>query len=245
MDAQAFREAMAALPTPPPSSPPHWPYWQANMQRMGTTRALETFWDWPAIRHTMTVDHFPMGHQLLELQCSADWRRWEAALSYAENEHHAKNLINQAFCLHQWESASGRHVEDLLSIYEFGAGYGAMRHLCDRLGFAGHYFVTDLPEFALLQDWWLGTHGLAVEHVAEPVHADLCIGLYSISETAADYRDKLCAKLTADSYLLLFSEKWAEWDNRAFFEQFVSQRNGLTWSFPRYLERPDFFALGW
>lgn len=248
MNAADFRAAMAALPAPPPSEPPHWPYWQANMQALAAARAPETFWDWPAVRHTMTVDHFPMGQQLLELQSSADWRRWEAALAYAENDHHARNLINQAFCLHQWENATGRRVEELGSIYEFGAGYGAMAHLVARLGFAGRYYVTDLPEFAVLQRWFLAQHAVEVEHVTGPVHADLFIGLYSLSETPADFRAAFSAQLTAESYLMLFSERWGtagSIDNRAFFEQFVADRNHLTWAFPRYLQRPDYFALGW
>lgn len=244
MNAVEFRAAMAALPAPPPSQPPHWPYWQANMQLMAATRAPETFWDWPAVRHTMTVQHFPMGAQLAALQAAPDWPRWEQALSGAENEHHARNLINQAFCLQQWEDATGRRVEALASIYEFGAGYGAMRHLCARLGFAGRYSVTDLPEFALLQDWWLGTHGLAVEHVAAPVAADLAVALYSLSETPAGERARLGAALAADSYLLLYSGHWAEHDNHAWMRDFIAARPELTWSLSQYLERPDWFAIG-
>lgn len=237
---------MAALPAPPPSQPPHWPAWQANMQAMAATRHPSTFWEWPAVRHTMTVDHFPIGDQLHYLQ--TDWPRWEWALSNLGDERHYRNMVVQAYALKTWEDYSGLKIEQMESVYEFGGGYGAMAQLCRRMNFTGSYRIQDLKEFELLQRYFLGQQGVEVEHVAAPVHADLMIGLYSVSETPDPLRQSLADTLTADSYLLLTSEKWGtagSVDNRAYFEQFVAQRNHLTWAFPRYLSRPDFFALAW
>lgn len=245
MNAADFRAAMAALPEPATTeTPPHWSYWRRNLWQLAQTDSAANFWNWPAVRHTMLVEHFPLGEQLAALQ-AADWPRWEAALSGLGNDAHYRNLVNQAYHVLRWEQATGLRLEQLGSIYEFGGGYGALAHLARRLGFAGRYLIYDLPEFVLLQRYFLASVSVEVQHVTAPQEADLFVALYSLSETPADFRRQFGREVWAQSYLLLYSGRWAEHDNVAWAEEFRAWHGDAQWLTEQYPGRPDFYAFGW
>lgn len=240
MNTAAFRAAMAALPEPPAdSAPPQWDFWRHDLW-WRAQHDPRPMWDWPCLRHTMLVEHFPIGEQLNNLR--EDWPRWERAVT-DDNPVHQKNLIMQAYHLRRWEQTTGRRVEDLDAILEFGGGYGALAQLCRRLGFAGEYLVCDLPEFALLQDHFLGEG--VVRHVTAPMSADILIALYSLSETPAAVRARWAAGAWARSYLLLYSGRWAEHDNLAWARAFMEARADLRWRETQFPGRPDYYAIGW
>lgn len=242
MNIQEFRETMAQLPEPPSdAAPPYWDHWRHDLW-WRAQHDPRPMWDWPCLRHTMLVEHFPMGEQLAYLW--RDQARWGPVLDDA-NPIHQKNLINQAYHLRLWEQTTGRRVEDLDSIYEFGGGYGALAELSYRLGFAGEYHICDLPEFALLQRHYLAGRGLSVIHETEPVAADLFIALYSLSETDADLRERWMAHQRSRSYLLLYSGQWAEHDNRAWARGFMEFHGDLRWHETQFPGRPDYYAIGW
>lgn len=234
---------MAALPEPPADSrPPYWDFWRHDLWTRAQADDPANFWHWPCVRHTMTVEHFPVSEQLADLQS----HRWLPVIQDA-HPHHARNLIHQAYHLKRWEDATGRLVEDLDTIYEFGAGYGAMADLARRLGFHGRYFINDLPEFVLLQRYFLGERGIAVEHVESlrDYNPDLFIGLYSVSETPANVRQEITHLVWAKSYLLIYSGQWAEHDNHAWAREFMQFHGDLTWRQTQFPGRPDWYAIGW
>lgn len=243
MNAAQFRAAMAALPEPvTDEQPPHWSYWRRDLWCLAQADDAANFWRWPCVRHTMLVEHFPLGEQLAYLQ--TDWPRWEPALSGLGHDAHYRNLVNQAYHVKRWEDATGQRLEALISIYEFGGGYGALAHLARRLGFRGRYVIHDLPEFVLLQRYFLATVGVEVEHADEPQAADLFVALYSLSETPATLRHKFGRRVQADSYLLLYSGRWAEHDNRAWAAKFREFHGDCTWIETPYPGRPDFYSFG-
>lgn len=241
---------MAALPTPPPSQPPHWPHWQANMQAMAATRHPSTFWEWPAVRHCMLTLHFPHGEQLLYLQSdAADWPRWEYAISDPDSEANQSNLIHQCYHLALWERTTNRRIDQLEVIYEFGGGYGAMALACKKLGFTGRYVIQDLDEFRILQTYFLSQRGVTVGHVTEPIESDLFVACFSLSETPLDFRAEFDKQLTAESYLLLTSAKWGDngaLDNMKWGRDFMAARNEKQWSISQYPGgRPDWYFIGY
>ncbi len=243
MNAVEFRAAMAALPEPPRESrPPYWDHWRHDLWRRAQSEPADTFWHWPCVRHTMTVEHFPVDAQLAELR--QDAARWLPVLADA-HPHHARNLIHQAYHLKVLEDTAGIRVEKLSSITEFGGGYGAMADLARRLGFAGRYAIYDLPEFALLQRYFLAGRGVAVEHVAGPEDCDLFIAVYSISETPLALRRAFLHRVTARSYLLLYSRQFAEYDNAAWAAQLMAERSDTHWTTAQFPGRDDWYALGW
>jgi hypothetical protein len=234
---------MAALPEPPADSrPPYWNFWRNNLWHMAQIEPAENFWHWPAVRHTMTVQHVPIGDQLAYLQ--QDRARWMPVVG-DHHEHHSRNLIHQAYHLKVWEDTTGQRVDRLGTILEFGGGYGAMADLCRRLGFVGRYVIVDLPEFMLLQAYFLAGRGVVFEHVAEPIDCDLFIAVYSLSETDPAYRAQFLAHLDAASYLLLYSGRFAEYDNADWAQRLAAARPGYRWQDEQFPGRPDNYLIGW
>lgn len=251
--ARTLAQAMAQLPEPPADSrPPHWDFWRHDLWVNAQRYPAEYFMGWPCVYHTMTVQHFDIGHQVDYLR--EDWARWEAACalplvgqpsdSYAGTRL-SRNLLNQAYHLKLWEDSTGRRVEDLASICEFGGGYGALALLCHRLGFEGDYLIQDLPEFAALQRWFLAAHALEVEHADAPADVDLFVGIYSISETPIELRRRLLADVQAKTWLLLYSSRFADYDNLAWAREMVAEHAEHTWRLVQFPGRPDHYAIGW
>lgn len=138
------------------------------------------------------------------------------------------NLIHQAYHLQQWEAATGRKVEQLGRIVEFGGGYGAMALVCRRLGFEGQYIIIDLPEVSLLQRYYLSqVTGLDnIELVSEYTGAgDLFIACCSLSEAPVGIRDLVLKNIKIDSYLILYQDYW-NGDNITYF----SRLTGKSWT---------------
>lgn len=242
MNAAEFRARMAALPEPPvDSQAPHWDYWRHDLWTKVQAWPAATFMNWPCIRHTMIVDHFDVSHQIEYL--AQDKARWSPIVGDPDSPSNQRNLVNQAYSLKLWEDTTGRRVDELETIFEFGGGYGAMALVCRRAGFRGRYYIHDLPEFALLQDWWLSEQGLQVERTDSAVLSDLFIGLYSISEI--DPRERWKWTLGADGYLLLYSSRFAEYDNQAWAFGLMNGRGDLKWKGPQFDGRPDWYAIGW
>lgn len=256
-----FNRRMAALPEPPNSAPPYWEHWRYMLWERGQAEGPEGFMGWPCIYYTMLVNHWSMDYQLSQLQATPDWSRWEAAIQYPgvgrpadyhPNTNYSKNLINQAYHLLQWEQRSGRRVGDLFSIGEIGGGYGAMALVCRRLGFTGQYVIYDLPEFSLLQQWFLSQVGVEAEcrinWGMKPDSFDLLIGIYSLSETTLDYRSMAMELLSANSYLLVYSQAWQEYDNLAWFTDWTETMPDYEWRHWPMVEendRPDWYCVGW
>jgi len=238
-----FRQAMSRLPEPPNDShPPFWDYWRHDLWERAQTESPDHFVEWPCIRHTMLVDHFDMTEPRTYLSGE---NRWLDAVHADQNSIHLA-LVEQAHHLKRWEDVTGQRIENLKRIYEFGGGFGALALLTHRLGFKGEYTVYDLPEFALLQRWYLAQYGIAVRHAeaGKIVDADLFVAAYSISETPIEFRDAFMANLKAGSYLFLYSSQFAEYDNAAWFARVMADRPLVNWSVNAFPGRPDWYLIG-
>lgn len=243
MDAAAFREAMAALPEPPANSqPPYWQYWRHDLWWRAQHDA-RPMWDWPCLRHTMLTAHFPIGEQMAYLR--EDWPRWERAFCADDHEQHTRNLAHQAYHLRLFERTSGKRIDEIESIHEFGGGYGAFAHLCQRMGFRGKYYITDLKEFQILQQYFLSQNGVEVVHVDKPSKTELFVACFSLSETDDATRQRWGTEVDADNYLLLYSGQWAQYDNMKWAREFMTARK-KTWAIYQYLNnRPDWYSIGY
>lgn len=217
---------MARLPEPPNDcKPPYWDAWRHDLWRRAQQDDPHNFMKWPCIYHTMLVEHWPKQMELEEWHVT----QWLGANQLAEILHTLKindsvplqrNLIHQAYHILRWQEATSLNIADMQSIYEFGGGYGAMALVCNRLGFTGKYYIYDLPEFALLQRWYLGECGVGnVEWVKPDSYGDvdLLIACYSLSETDFDERDRILKAWGADSYLFLYSNAFERFNNIEYF----------------------------
>lgn len=237
---------MAKLPEPiTDQKPPHWAYWRWDLWKRAQEDVPENFTRWPCVYHCMLVDHWwpePMQTELGYVLGELGTDNFSIA---GQSEY--RNAIHQAYHLLRWEAVTGKRIADMQSIYEFGGGYGAMALIANRLGFRGKYYIYDLPEFALLQQWYLGQMGITgVEwrNRITALDADLLIACYSLSETTIEQRDRVLDKVRANSYLLLYSAEWEEYDNRAYFGGLDF---GKTWAHSHIAHLPpeSWYTWGW
>lgn len=263
---EQFQRALSALPEPPADRPPFWNYWRHDLWSRAESDPHD-FMSWPCIYHTMLVNHFPMNSQFDALNQS--WTRWEAVvrapvvgrpMDWWPVRPYSRNMVEQAYHLKLWEDTTDKRIEELSNIVEIGGGFGAMALAVHRLGFQGRYCIIDLPEFVILQTWFLSQHGLAVEHwTGTPTSApmtgdptswgvktcDLLVAVYSLSETDLDFRDLVTTRVQAHAHLLLYSDRFGLYDNRAYFTRFMDQRPNHLWNEAFVPDRPDRYALGW
>lgn len=265
MDANQFRYRMSQLPEPlTDKAPPYWEAWRLDLWRRAQSQAPTRFWEWPCIYHTMMQEHWPnsISYEFSEMPFYMSSEKMNTAFHIPHfgpddelgNSGYSKNLIHQFYHLRQWMNVTGQHISQLDTIVEFGGGYGAMALLCHRLGFEGKYIIYDLPEFSLLQEYYLSQFGLlaSVEWnpKRQPKGVDLFMAMYSLSEVPLLERAEL--RVRAKSYLFLYSGNWEGWDNVMYFQMLLPSLPGVdkfvTWRHTELTHLPDknnFYSIGW
>lgn len=85
-------------------------------------------------------------------------------------------------------------------IFEFGGGVGYLADMVFRLGFAGEYFLYDVPTMSRIQKWYLGqldrdAHAHCVNDLSDvrlPVNENVAfVGLMSFTEIPLKEREKV------------------------------------------------------
>ena len=143
------------------------------------------------------------------------------------------NAVHQAYHLKQWMDKTRLNVRDASWIVEFGGGYGAMAKIIHNLGFSGIYTLIDVPEFLLLQEYYLSSHGIDAEYVTPqaasytPGEPDLFIALFSLSETSTG--ERLALLPAAKSYLFAYQPQWGDVSNSAWFSVLCNLRRDTHW----------------
>jgi len=242
MNAAQLREAMQELPEPITDlAPPFWEYWRYELWQLVTSGGGPfAFPTWPCIYHTMLVNHWKE-YVAAEFEYLAqDLGRWESAIlatgpekpkDYFRDTLYSRNLIHQAYHLARWEDATGKRVEECADILEFGGGYGAMALVVHRMGFTGEYTIIDSPEFSLLQQFYLAS--ASVDNVSfgkvDSSESDLIIACYSLSEVSLPQRAEFLERHRAASYLFLYSTKFVDYDNVAYFQQIMQPLDAGQW----------------
>lgn len=262
-----IRQKMLELPEPTTDKrPPHWEYWRNNLWKNVVEQGAELFHTFPCVYHTMLVNHWknriaqevdeilawekhdrvtaPMLQHVTKMPDHDTQDANEAGLSI--------NLVHQYYHLRKWERETGSRIVDMDRIVEYGGGYGAMALVAFRMGFKGDYYIYDSPEFTLLQQYYLSR--VLTEDEFSRVHwndkrvrvADLLIACYSLSEVSIEERNKFLAKLKVMGYLFLYSNKFASYDNMAYFKDFADQNQPGRWSIQPAVHLPEgnWYAFG-
>lgn len=265
MNTDQFRQQMAALPEPKTTlKPPFWEAWRLDLWQRAQNQDPTRFWEWPCIYHTMMQNHIPFQ---IDYEFSQLIERFHNALvipHFGPDDPFGKvivrhpfsmNLIHQAYHLTQWERATGKRIEQLDTIVEFGGGYGAMALLCKRMGFEGKYVIYDLPEFSLLQEYYLSQFGMLDKMEwnpkKKPKDVDLFMALYSLSEVEPAQRMRYLPSVV-DSYLFLYSGQWEKWNNVEWFQNELPskwrQNDKVQWQHTEIGHLPDranWYSIGW
>ena len=220
-----------------------WEHRQAELRYMVKNENPVAFLTWPMIHEALFVGDAPWVINELEV-LQTDWSRWEKGIKevpFGEPvgmeacEETSGNMAHQGYILKQWEDASGRQIEDLKSIFEFGGGYGAMARLCWQLSFRGAYVIQDLPEFSLLQEYYLSNTGITNVvmcnnfKLIEGLAPNLFIAACSLSEVPFEVRDEVLNGIHAKNYVILYQGNYMGRDNHEYFYEFAKTKPKVSW----------------
>jgi hypothetical protein len=206
------------------------------------TENAYNFLNWSTITATMFVGDFEVTQQeLLQLRASPRAEVYYRAIQ--ENdigypprmkgaEYTSGSLVHQMYHLMQWERITGKQVENLKEIVEFGGGYGAMYAIAHRMGFKGKYWIFDFSEMLILQQFYLSNLGilwgqdvtmLDVEKLDKEwvIKPDLLIAIHSLSEAPIEKRDDFVTSCKPNSALFTYQEKFDDIDNKNWFTKFL------------------------
>jgi len=236
MTPDELKAAFAALPLMEPVKPAHtWAFWAWDLRQNVQNNEPTDFLNWPGVVGTMFVGNAPyIKNELSDLPFEYLVNLEDPGIGNPnlyeidENVKPSGNLIHQAYHLSQWEEKTQRHISDIDTIVEVGGGYGAMALIVHRLGFKGRYIILDLPEFSLLQQYYLSNVGVDwiglefYSEIYEHFNADLLIGLYSLNEMPLKERARIIQLCPAKSYLIAYGASWGGIDNGAWAREFMA-----------------------
>lgn len=244
------------------------------------TKDPRDFFSWEEIKYSMLGEYVP--HELAFLKSSPSWPLWRDALAereFCEQDATWDNpgegratMIGNAFKLSQLIVNQNVDLTKIDTILEFGGGYGSIARLCHRLGFKGTYIIFDLPEFSILQKYFLSASGLKATIQYKPtkerkgtvvllskisdlqeqvrnIKPDIFIATWSLSESPLPLRKSIVELIKGVTYYLIaYQEKFPMFngvDNVAYFKQFQKDQAGREWkTYPFKLHPRDFFLIG-
>lgn len=237
--------------------------WNRNRMKLRhkiLTRDPRNFLRWPVVLFTMF--HDAKLEELDYLKNLSSWPTYEKALAenqighpkaYAAFPASSGNLIHHAYSFALLSELFSVAMTDCTHIFEFGGGYGSSARLAYQLGFAGNYIIFDLPEFSLLQKYYLSSIlelGLnfntdtlnpktvsLVTTLAQANEAiaggsiDIFLALWSLSESPIELREQVFVAIPEPSYFLIaYQERFNSIDNLDYFKKFAAARPDYTWT---------------
>lgn len=218
------------------------------------------FLQWEVIRQTMF--HECREAELNYLKKMDDWSVWEMALQesaigcprrYPKLKSSSGNLIHGAYHLARFLSFNNLNVAKLDTIFEFGGGYGSLCQLFYKLGFQGKYIVYDLPEFSLLQEYFLKSLNMNLNVTTENTSdnhktvalisdvsklaqhlpkksIDMLIATWSLSESPISLRQNILKTIgNPDNYLIAYQENFSGANNAEYFSNLIRFNPNYTW----------------
>jgi len=191
-----------------------WTTMQSALRKHVLSEEIDKFLNWSTIISAMFVGDAPYIRSEWSALEMDNWSRWSTAIAEDESGNPKRlsfanwtsgNLVHQAYHLLQWENHTGRRISELESIVEIGGGYGAMAKVARRAGFEGRYTIYDLPEYSLLQRYYLAQCGIRADckdAVLSEDSSDLLIALWSLTEMENDVSDVYLRYIQPRSYLV-------------------------------------------
>ena len=213
---------------------------------------ISKFLNWSTIQATIFLRDQPfIAKEFAELRNSDDWPWWENGLRESHvgtppmlgyHSTTSPNRVNQCYYLLQFEKATGKNVEDFEGpIVEFGGGYGLMCAILHKMGYRGEYYIYDLPEFSLLQQYYLDqvnvkARFLQIDHHGRfdmpPESCELLIAAFSLSEAPIELRNAFLQVLKPRWGLIAYQPEFEGYDNMHYFENIRYRTWEVSWGWP-------------
>ena len=238
------------------------------------------FLTWDVVTGSMFVGNRPfIDSELRYLMGRPDWKHvWEDILEedtagapkpFKAFRRSSGNRIHQAYHLARFEQETGLSVSRFPLIVEFGGGYGSLCRLVHKLGFKGQYVIFDLPEFAALQKFYLGSLALPLIEAKDisagrrgilctsdsavlgsfdsrRAHTELFIATWSLSETDPAFREQIISLPAigdATAYLMAYQRDFGGVDNPRFFDEWRASKPGIHWVHSEIAHMPGNYYL--
>jgi hypothetical protein len=159
--------------------------------------------------------------------------------------------VHMAYHLFNWQNATDISLSRFKNIVEFGGGFGAMAVMVRRLGFKGKYTIYDIPQFSLVQRFFLdriGNPGVTIpitewrENITDK--PDMLIASYSLSETKRELREEFFDTIDPTCALIAHQDAWEREDMNAYFEQFTKDRPQYNWHSPEAMMPGHHYRIG-
>ena len=261
---EGLRSAALELPLIPATDGNVESEWQRNLRTLRysiATRDPRNFLRWDVVRHTMF--HEAHAAEFDHLNGLSTWPKYRAALvespigrprPYSLMASTSGNLVHHAYSYSQLFDAFSLEIGDCHHVFEFGGGYGSFARFTHQMGFSGKYTIFDLPEFSLLQWYFLSSltsrslsvaRGLnpnpgtaislvaelaAVQKAADAVPIDVFVATWSISESPLAIRRQIFDRIGSPRYYLIaYQENFNGIDNVSYFQQFAAGRSDYSW----------------
>ena len=249
-----------------------WQRYLAKFQKLLLFSDPRFFLNWDTIRASMF--HEPNLLELRALQALPQWPQLKVALKecasgrprpYPWLMSSSGNLIHHAYLLQEFLSNYKISVSDLKSVFEFGGGYASMCRLFYNLGFEGRYLIYDIPEFNLLQEYFLKNcrPGIDVSFNPEGVAPitlldspsnlaayfskntpDLFLATWSLSEAPIDIREKVLNILPDSKYIfIIFRDVFSGIDHLKYFRSWQQAKPNYDWRLTEFGHMPHNFLL--
>ena len=217
--------------------------------------------NWPVIRKTMFC--IPDKVVLQYLKESKDWSVWEKVLqedsagnppTYGLLQGSSSNLIHHVYHVAKFVEKTKCNVADLDEIVEFGGGFGSLCRVFYKLGFKGRYIIYDLPEFNILQEYYLSqikevpkilynevsssnkcvvllcNMDMFHEQMSYCSRNSIFVATWSISETPLEFRNKFFDVLPSMKYFLMaYLDVFVGIENKEFFDNFAANKPEYIW----------------
>lgn len=217
-----------------------------ELRLMLSTKDLSTFLKWDVIKRTMYYNAPFVEYWGLK----KNWSMWKNAIiedhvgmpePYRLNNRSSGILVHHAYHLQQIIGNYVSAITDFDMIIEFGGGYGSMCRLISNLGFTGEYVIFDLPEFSILQKYYLSSVRKKPTNLSLLTKLDdlvsfgkscktiLLIATWSLSEAPLDVREKFLELVNFDYALLAYQDAFDGVNNNAFFDMLRNKNKEIKW----------------
>lgn len=218
-------------------SHPAWKRHCSNLVNELLQRDPKEFMDFQAIKETMFVGNAEYTFkELEELKDKIDLSELVDCDAFSQHFQHPNypttgNTIHHRYHLYVLDIP----IKNINTIVELGGGYGNMARLVHKSGFSGTYNLIDLPEFELLQKYYLDYQGINAcwnPDLTQPM--DLFIATWSLSEIPLEDRSPY-ENLNTKYFLIAFGPNYNGIDNMSYFRKFVEFYPDHTW---KLIEHP-------
>ncbi len=222
-------------------------------------RDPRNFLHWNVVQRTMF--HECKKEELHFMRTQADWLRYQKVLEetpvgnpphYIHLPKSSGNYIHHAYSLKKFLNVFPEALNQVSTIVEFGGGYGSLARLFLKITAVDRYVIFDVPEFSLLQKFFLSLAFPNVKILTEPTQekgviillstvedlkrqiemtgCDMFIALWSLSESPLSLRSEIWPLVHHSDYMMIaYQKQFEDINNHEYFKKIIADESDVEW----------------